>query len=110
MTAARAAGAVALLAAGAEHLRQYSVDHYSAIATIGTLFVLDFALLGVSGIGSAAGAIVGLLISERSGLFGFMEVGYRSAIVVSIVLETATVVLLGGFVAALRRRHARPSP
>ena len=33
-------------------------------------------------------------MSERTGQFGFMETGYRSAIVVSISLEVATIVLL----------------
>ena len=43
------------------------------------------ALLALSGIGIAAGTLAGLLISETSGLFGFMEQGYRSAVVLSIV-------------------------
>src|SRR6188472_183604 len=36
-------GAIALLGVGLEHLEQYSVDYYSEIPTIGTLFVLNFA-------------------------------------------------------------------
>jgi hypothetical protein len=52
-------------------------------------------LLALSGIGVAAGSLAGLFASETSGLFGFMETGYRSAIVVSIVLEAATIGLLG---------------
>jgi hypothetical protein len=116
-------GAAALLAVGIDHLEQRSVDHYSAIPTIGTLFLLNFVsatlvavalacpfgrlrgrlaavapvVLGLSGIGIAAGSIVGLLVSETSGLFGFMEFGYRGAIVLSLVLEGATVVLLGAW-------------
>ena len=35
-----------------------------------------------------------LIVSESVGLFGFMETGYRSAIIVSITLEVATIVLL----------------
>jgi hypothetical protein len=119
--ASRYAGALALLAVGLDHLQQYSEDSYSVIPTIGTLFFLNFVsasaiaaglfapvqrlpgragrlavpLLALSGIGVAAGALAGLFVSESSGLFGFMEVGYRSAIVVSIVLEAVTIALLG---------------
>jgi hypothetical protein len=53
----------------------------------------------MSGIGIAAGSLAGLLVSESGGLFGFMEQGYREAIVLSIVLEVATIVLLGMFLA-----------
>ena len=133
-------GALALLGVGFDHVQQYSVDSYSAIPTIGTLFALNFAsatvvglglvapvkrlagrwadavlaVLAVSGIGIAAGSLAGLLISEKSGLFGFMEQGYRAAIVTSIVLEVITVVLLGAFLAAnglgVRLRDGRLRP
>jgi hypothetical protein len=116
-------GALALLGVGIDHIQQYYGDFYSAIPTIGTLFFLNFvsatlvaagllapmgriarrwapvilAVLALSGIGIAAGSLAGLLISENGGLFGFMELGYRQAIVVSIVLEVATIALLGLF-------------
>jgi hypothetical protein len=119
-------GALALLGVGVDHIEQYYVDSYSVIPTIGTLFALNFAsatlvtlglvaplkrlagrwtgavltLLAVGGIGIAAGSLAGLLISENGALFGFMEQGYREAIVISIVLEAATVILLGAFLAA----------
>ena len=51
-------------------------------------------LLSAGGIAVAAGSLVGLLLSESTGLFGFREVGYRPAIVLSIALELATIVLL----------------
>jgi hypothetical protein len=118
-------GAAALLAVGIEHLQQYTVAHYSAIPTIGTLFALNFAsatvvalglvapveriahrfgrlllaLLAASGIGIAIGSLAGLFVSESGGLFGFMEAGYRTAIVLSIALEAATALLLGAFLA-----------
>jgi predicted lipoprotein with Yx(FWY)xxD motif len=132
-TAARYAGALALLAVGIDHIEQYYVDYYSAVPTIGTLFALNFVsalvigiglvmplhriarssadriltVLAISGIGIGAGTLAGLLISENGGLFGFMEVGYRGAIVLSIVFDVATVVLLGAFLVlrALQRRH-----
>jgi hypothetical protein len=118
--AARYLGAAALLGVGLVHLEQYSTEHYSAIPTIGTLFALNFVsaaliagalaapvqrlhgragrialpLLSAGGIGVAAGSLAGLLLSESTGLFGFMEVGYRPAIVLSVALELATIVLL----------------
>jgi hypothetical protein len=122
-TAARYLGALALLAVGIDHIEQYYVDYYRAVPTIGTLFALNFVsalvvsvalvvpwgrvardssgriltVLAISGIGIGAGTLAGLLISENGGLFGFSEVGYRGAIVLSIVLDVATVVLLGAF-------------
>ena len=55
--------------------------------------------------------MIGLLISEQTPLFGFMESGYRQAIVISIVLEVATGLLLGAFLVGLssgsERRPAR---
>ena len=120
---ARYLGAAALVGVGIVHIWQYYVDYYSAIPTIGTLFILNFVsaiivaagliaplqrlgrgpgralrvLLAASGAGIALGSLVGLEVSETSGLFGFMETGYRPAIVLSIVLDAATLVLLGAF-------------
>jgi hypothetical protein len=124
--AARALGALALLTVGIVHLQQY-FELYSTVPTIGTLFVLNFigatvialgilapverllgrfgrlalALLSVGGIAVAATSFVFLMISERTPLFGFMEPGYDpAAILASRIAEGATVVLLGGFLAA----------
>ena len=131
--AARYLGAAALLGVGLNHLDQYSAEHYSAIPTIGTLFALNFAsaaliaaalpapvqrlpgragrlalpLLSAAGIAVAAASIAGLLLSESTGLFGFMEVGYRPAILLSIALEAATIALLSIHL-ALRRHPHRP--
>ena len=128
-------GALALLGVGLDHLEQFSVDSYSVIPTIGTLFALNFAaaallacalvapvqrlpglagrlalpLLCAGGIGLAAGSLAALLVSEDGGLFGFTETGYRPAIVLSIALEVATVVLLGAHLLA-RRALGRPAP
>jgi hypothetical protein len=129
--AARFVGALSLLAVGAVHLQQYETI-YSAIPTIGTLFVLNFvgataiglgllapierllgrlgdavvALLALGGIGLAATAFVFLLISERTPLFGFMEPGYDPpAILAARVAEAVAVVSLGSFLVA---RFASP--
>jgi hypothetical protein len=124
--AARALGALSLLAVGAVHLQQY-LKIYSAIPTIGTLFVLNFAgataiglgllspverllgrlggaalaLLALGGIGQSATAFVFLLVAERTPLFGFKEPGFDPpAIMATRVSELVTIVALGGFLAA----------
>jgi hypothetical protein len=119
-------GALAVLATGVAHIEQYAVDNYSTVPTIGTLFLLNFiaaiviavgliaplgrvagrytdvvrAVLAVGGIGLAVGSLAGLFISETSGLFGFVEHGYRMAIVVAIVVEVAATVFLVAFLVA----------
>jgi hypothetical protein len=118
--AARILGALSLLAVGAVHLQQYE-KLYSAIPTIGTLFVLSFVgavvisagllspaerlpgrlgglavvALALAGIGQAAMQFVFLAISEQRPLFGFQEPGYDPpAILASRVSEVATVAFL----------------
>jgi hypothetical protein len=125
-------GALSLLAVGVDHIEQYYVDYYRAVPTIGTLFLLNFVsallvsiclvaplrritgrfagrvvtFLAIAGIGIAGGTLAGLLISENGGLFGFMEVGYRGAIVLSIVFDVAAVTFLAAFL-VLRAATAR---
>jgi hypothetical protein len=119
-------GAVAVLATGVDHIQQYYADDYSTVPTIGTLFFLNFvsavviaagliaplrflprrhadairALFAVGGIGLGALSLAALFISESSGLFGFVEHGYRTPIALAIGAEAAAVVLLGIFLAA----------
>src|SRR4051812_29027814 len=135
-TLTRYLSAVAVLAVGVDHIEQYYVDYYRAVPTIGTLFVLDFIaatviavglllplgrltsrigdrlfpLLAFAGIGIAGGTLAGLLASENTGLFGFMEVGYRSAIVLSIVFDIAAVAFLSAFLALRALSHGARSP
>ena len=127
----RLLGALALLGVGAVHIDQYFAVYYDVVPVIGTLFVLNFAgaaaiallliaptervvdrlfggggalvvgILALSGVGLAIVSFVFLLISESTVLFGFMEHGYRTAIVLSFVAEGATVVLLGSYLVAL---------
>jgi hypothetical protein len=116
---ARYLGALAVLGTGVAHLEQYTVDDFSTVPTIGTLFLLNFigavviavglvvplgrytgavrTLMAVAGIALGVLSLVALLISEGSGLFGFVENGYRMAIVVAIVAEAAAAVLLAVF-------------
>jgi hypothetical protein len=125
-------GALALLLVGVDHIEQYYVDSYRAVPTIGTLFLLNFVsallvsvclvaplrriagrfagsvvtLLAIGGIAIAGGTLAGLLISEHGGLFGFMEQGYRGAIVLSIAFDVAAVTFLAAFL-VLRAATAR---
>jgi hypothetical protein len=119
-------GALAVLATGVAHIEQYTVDSYSTVPTIGTLFLLNFiaaiviavglvarlrritgrytdavrALFAAGGIGLAVLSLAGLFVSETSGLFGFVEHGYRMAIVVAIAVEAAATLLLVAFLLA----------
>jgi hypothetical protein len=119
-------GALAVLATGVAHIEQYAVDNYSTVPAIGTLFLLNFiaaiviavgliaplrrltgrftdavrAVLAVGGIGLAVVSLAALFVSETSGLFGFVEHGYRMAIVVAIVVEVAATVFLAAFLVA----------
>ena len=129
----RALGALALLATGAVHLHLYS-GLYSAIPTIGTLFVLNFAgatalgacllapmervggrrygsalllLVALAGIALAASSFVFLLISEHTPLFGFKEPGYDPpAMAASRAAEIAAVAFLVLFLAGRFRLKA----
>ena len=124
--ASRYLGALAVLATGIAHIEQYAVDDYSTVPTIGTLFLLNFiaaiviavgliaplsriagrytdavrALFAVGGIGLGVLSLVALFVSESGGLFGFVEHGYRMAIVVAIVAEVAAIVFLVAFLLA----------
>jgi hypothetical protein len=117
---------LAVLATGVAHIEQYAVDDYSTVPTIGTLFLLNFiaaiviaagliaplrrvtgrytnavrAFFAVGGIGLGVLSLAALFVSESSGLFGFVEHGYRMAIVVAIVAEAAATVFLVAFLFA----------
>ena len=121
---ARYLGAVSILLVGAVHAQQYYEAYFSVVPTIGTLFLLSFIGAGIVGavliapvrrlgrnlgdlilvlaalgaIGIAAGSLASLLISEYTPLFGFMESGYRLAIVLAILFDSLTTVFLGVFV------------
>ncbi len=130
--ALRIGGAVALLVVGALHIDQYFAVHYQVIPVIGPLFLLNLigavviALLlilpterlragvlvgpvALAGIGLAATSAIFLLVSEQTTLFGFMENGYRTAIVLSFIAEGATVALLGAYLVTLIRRRRGPA-
>ncbi len=129
LTFTRMLGGLALLVVGGVHFQQYQYEFYSSIPTIGPLFLSAFVVataLGLfllvpvrrpcgrwrklvdevaalSGAGVAAGAFLGLLISEHTPLFGFMEHGYRFAIVLALTSEAVAIAMLTMFV--VRGRH-----
>ena len=130
---ARYLGAVSILLVGIIHAQQYYYAYFSFVPTIGRLFLLSFfgsAVVGVAllapirrlgrsigdlilvlaalgAIGIALGSLASLLISEYRPLFGFMESGYRLAIVLTLVLDTLATVFLAIFIliVARARRH-----
>lgn len=134
--AARLVGALSIFAVGALHLQQYSSGGYSAIPTIGTLFLLNAVASGIVGVGLllpfrpvlgdrrsdlavgvlavgglaiAVGSLVALFISESGTLFGFSEAGsYRTVIVDAIVVEgIATLILMPLAALSFRRGLSR---
>ena len=131
---ARYAGAASIVAVGIVHAQQYYGAYFSYVPVIGTLFLLSFigagvvgvgllaplgrlggrfgdlllALAALGGIGIAVGSLVSLLVSEYTPLFGFMESGYRLAVVLAIVFDVLATVFLGAFVLMVMRARRQP--
>jgi hypothetical protein len=129
----RYVGAVSILVAGALHLQQYHYDYYSVIPTIGPLFLLNFigattvgivllvplgwvgrnagdlihALAALGAIGIAVPSIVFLVLSEYQPVFGLMEFGYRTVLVLVLASEALATVSLGAFLALTLVARAR---
>jgi hypothetical protein len=127
---ARYLGAVSILLVGAVHAQQYYEAYFSVVPTIGTLFLLSFIGAGILGtvlfapvrrlgrrvgdlilafaalgaISIALGTLVSLLISEYMPLFGFMESGYRLAIVLTLLFDVLTTLFLGVFLLIVGQR------
>jgi hypothetical protein len=131
-TITRYLGAGSILMVGGIHLQQYYGAYFNVVPTIGTLFLLSFigsvvfgavligpvrklgtigdlALAGAAlgAISIAVGTFAALLISEYTPLFGFMESGYRLAVVLTLVFDVATTVLLGAFLLVVGPRVIR---
>jgi hypothetical protein len=132
----RLLAAASLFGIGGVHIQQYIVQDYRVIPTIGPLFLLNFiagTVLGLyflipararvrrvraradtvaelSGLAVAIGGAVALTVSEHTKLFGFMEHGYRFAIVFTFAAEGLAIVTLGTLLVmthASRRRGDR---
>jgi hypothetical protein len=127
---ARYLGAVSILLVGAVHAQQYYDAYFYVVPTIGTLFLLSFIGAGVVGvvlfspvrllgrrvgdlilslaalgaIGIALGTFVSLLISEYTPLFGFMESGYRLAVVLTLLFDVLTTAFLSFFLLVVGRQ------
>jgi hypothetical protein len=124
---ARYLGAISIVFVGLVHAQQYYDAYFSVVPTIGPLFLLSFigagavgavlfapvrrlapkagdailALAALGAIGIALGTFAALLISEYRPLFGFMESGYRLAIVLTLVFDVLTTAFLGFFLLIL---------
>jgi hypothetical protein len=110
------------------HYQPYHYNSYSAIPTIGPLFLANFVsatalgrflvsplrslrrlgdipdqLAPLAGVGVAAGALSALLISEQTPLFGFQEHDYRFAIVLALAAEAVVIAMLS---LSLGQEHA----
>ena len=59
-------------------------------------------VFAIGGIGLGVLSLAALFVSESSGLFGFVENGYRTAIVLAMVAEIAAILFLVVFLAANR--------
>jgi hypothetical protein len=127
---ARYLGAASILLVGAVHAQQYYDAYFSVVPTIGTLFLLSFIGAGIVGvtlfapvrrlgplagdlilalsalgaIGIAVGTLVSLLISEYAPLFGFMESGFRLAVVLTLLFDGLTMAFLCLFLLAIGPR------
>ena len=127
----RRLGAITLIVVGAVHLQQYIGNDYSVLPTIGPLFLLNAIGAGIVaicllapiermlgdrqaqlaaglfagvGLAIAIGSLVALFIAESQPLFGFMEAGYDTPILIAIVSEALTAILLAPVaVTSLRR-------
>ena len=120
---ARYLGAVSIVLVGVVHAQQYYDAYFSVVPVIGTLFLLSFIGAGILGtllfapvrrlgprvgdlilavaalgaISIALGTLVSLLVSEYTPLFGFMESGFRLAIVLTLLFDVLTTAFLGFF-------------
>ncbi|MGH2892589.1 MAG: hypothetical protein ACRDPM_04875 [Solirubrobacteraceae bacterium] len=136
MKTMRRLGALPLLVVGGVHLQQYLAG-YSDVPTIGALFVLnavgaavvaigmlgpierllsdrraDLAtgLLATMGAMIAVGALIALFISESQPLFGLMEDGYSTPVVIAIAAEAITTILVPVAAANLRQAASGDRP
>jgi hypothetical protein len=136
LTVTRTLAAIALLVIAGIHYQQYHYAFYSAIPTIGTLFIANFVaaaalalilliplkrtlghlgkvidqMAALAGVGVAGGGLAALLISEHTPLFGFMEHGYRFVIWLTIASEAAAIALLVLYLVLRRLGTTRTAP
>jgi hypothetical protein len=124
--AAYALGAVALAGEAAVHVQQY-FELFHEVSWIGPLFLANAVacvvtiaglaylptrqLAALAGIVISVVALASLVISYGQGLFGWQEVGFRTAIVLVLIAEVGAVICLAtalGMTPAIVRRVRRP--
>ena len=113
-----ALGAVMLATEAAVHIQQFA-SLFHAVRWIGPLFLANAAacllaaaglglgrvrpLAALAGIAISATALAGLVLSYGTGLFGWTEAGWRTAIALAVVSELGAVVALAAGLAANAR-------
>ena len=118
-----ALGALALAGEAVVHVQQF-FSFYHDVRWIGPLFLANAAacvvlvaglayprtraLAALAGVVTSVLALGGLIISYGSGLFGWQEVGFATAIELVLIFELAAVILLAAALAgaAALRGHA----
>jgi hypothetical protein len=117
---AYALGAVLLAGEAAVHIQQYA-SFMHEIRWIGALFLANAAasiatiaglayprtrqLAAFAGVAISVVALASLVISYGNGLFGWQEVGWRTAVALTVICEAGAVIVLSaalGSAAALR--------
>jgi hypothetical protein len=120
-----ALGAAAVAGEGVVHVQQY-ISSYHDVRWIGPLFLVNAVacavtiaglayprtreLAALAGVVVSAVALGSLIISYGTGLFGWQEAGFSTAIELVLIFEVAAVVLLSAALAsaaAVRGRLAR---
>jgi hypothetical protein len=108
-------GALLLAGEAAVHLQQY-LSFIHDLRWIGPLFLANAAACGaaiaglayprtrqlaaLAGVAISALALGGLIVSYGQGLFGWVEVGFRTAVVLAVVSEVGAVIVLSTALAA----------
>jgi hypothetical protein len=118
-------GAVMLAVEAAVHVQQF-FSLFHAIRWIGPLFLANAAaslmaaaglahertrpVAALAGIAISAFALGSLVLSYGTGLFGWMEGGWRTAIALALVSELGAVLTLAAALAGAALRVERPRP
>jgi hypothetical protein len=120
VSAAYALGALFLAGEAAVHIQQYA-SFIHEIRWIGPLFLANAAasvvaiaglayprtrqLAALAGVVFSVVALGSLVISYGNGLFGWQEVGWRTAVTLAMISEVGAVVALSGALAATSARR-----
>jgi hypothetical protein len=118
-------GALMLAGQAAVHVQQFA-SIFHEVKWIGPLFLGDAAscllaaaglarvrlrpFAALAGIAVSAGALGGLAVSYGTGLFGWMEAGWRTATALAVASEVGAIVVLAAALAASAARYERRPP